>query len=59
MGLARRIVENVAADLGIKLKNQTATGNISASMNDESFTEWLGISKKKKGVMSEITYFTC
>lgn len=30
-----------------------------ADLNDESFAEWLGLKRKKTGVMNEVTYFTC
>lgn len=60
MNFAKRVVMNMANNLGIpQVKNQTLTARKSAGMNEDSFLEWLGISKKRKGVMSEITYFTC
>lgn len=60
MGIAATIVKNVLRDLGVAPRDQTVTGSRqSAGMNEDSFLEWLGISKKQKGVMGEITYFTC
>ena len=62
MGLARIAVRNIARNLGIQTqqpKNQTVNSRQSVGMNEDSFLEWMGIKKDQKGVMSEITYFTC
>lgn len=60
MGFAATIVKNVLHDLGVAPRDQTIDGGRqSVGMNEDSFLEWLGISKKHKGIMSEITYFTC
>lgn len=58
MGITKEIIKGLANDIGIRPRNMQS-GSITASMDDDSLTEWLGISRKKKGVMSEITYFTC
>ena len=57
MSLTKRIIQNARRDLGFSPSNETTRQAV--GMNDESFLEWLGISKKQKGVTSEITYFTC
>ena len=58
VGITKEIIKGIARDIGLKPHNKQS-GSITASMDDESLVEWLGISGKKKGVMSEITYFTC
>lgn len=52
MKMWQRIKNAVAAFFNI-------TVTPTASMNDESFLEWLGISRDRKNVMAEVTYFTC
>ena len=59
MNLARKIIANIRRDLGFAPADQQTGLGQTANMNDDSLLEWLGISKKRKGVMSEITYFTC
>lgn len=63
MGLAKRIAKNVARNMGLRMPENRATygGGMTEAvdMNSETFLEWLGISRKNKGVMGEITYFTC
>ena len=62
MDLARRAVRNIVRNLGIQTQqpnNQTVNSRQSVRMNEDSFLEWMNIKKEQKGVMSEITYFTC
>ena len=35
------------------------TVETSPAMKEESFLEWLGVKRKNKDVMAEVTYFTC
>lgn len=59
MNLARKIGRNLARDLGFHPRDQQGTGHEVAGLNSESLLEWLGISKKDKSIMSEVTYYTC
>lgn len=40
-------------------KKLNFTVETSPDMKEESFLEWLGVNRKSKNVMSEVTYFTC
>lgn len=57
MTLGQHIISDLRRNLGIE-RPQNKTMH-AYDMQDEGLLEWLGISKKRKGVMSEITYFTC
>ena len=40
-------------------KKMNFTVETSPAMKEESFLEWLGVKRKNKDVMAEVTYFTC
>ena len=40
-------------------KKMIFTVETSPAMKEESFLEWLGVKRKNKDVMAEVTYFTC
>ena len=40
-------------------KKMNFTVETSPTMKEESFLEWLGVKRKNKDVMAEVTYFTC
>ena len=52
MNLFGRIKNRIAKFFGM-------TTTESPPMDDDSFLEWLGVKRKRKGVMQEVTYFTC
>lgn len=52
----RQLIQNVSS----RIIGMDVQPHESAGMSEESLLEWLGISRKKKrGALSEVTYFTC
>lgn len=52
-------VECMAEVQRMDCEKMNFTVETSPTMKEESFLEWLGVKRKNKDVMAEVTYFTC